>query len=642
MCGVVGFLQPAGFSATVSESIVRGLAATLSHRGPDDAGTWLDADAGIALGHQRLSIIDLSLAGRQPMASASGRYVIVFNGEIYNHLQIRKDLALTESPPAWRGHSDTETLLAAFDHWGIESTLRKCVGMFAIALWDREERKLTLTRDRIGEKPLYYGWQGKCFLFGSELKALRAHPVFCSDIDRDVLALYLRRGYVSAPHSIYANIFKVLPGTFIQLAASDVPGTVPQAQTYWSLKDAAEQGLAKPFAGNDEDAADELETHLRQAISLQSVADVPLGAFLSGGIDSSTIVALMQEQSSRPVKTFTIGFHKGDYNEAAYAKKVAQHLGTDHTELYVTPRAAMDVIPRLPHLYDEPFGDSSAIPTFLVSQLARQQVTVSLSGDGGDELFGGYARYQRTNDIWRRTRFIPHIARNALSYGLRAFSRRSRIASIAWTANRLAHYLSARQAAEFYEVQMSQRHDECDLVLGCSGGSPKWDSTPARGEFYDAMMYTDGMTYLPDDILAKVDRASMGVSLESRVPMLDHRVLEFAWHLPLHMKVRNGEGKWLLKQVLRKYVPTSLVERPKMGFGVPVGDWIRGPLRDWAENLVAEGRLQQDGFLNPQLVREHWTRHVNGMSSSDDSIWPLLMFQEWLATVSPTSSVSTR
>jgi len=636
MCGVAGFLQPAGFSATASESIVRDLAATLSHRGPDYADTWLDADAGIALGHQRLSIIDLSPAGRQPMASASGRYVISYNGEIYNHSQIRKELEHLESPPLWRGHSDTETLLAAFDQWGIEAALRKTVGMFAIALWDREKRTLTLARDRIGEKPLYYGWQSNSFLFGSELKALRAHPDFSSRIDRDVLALYMRRNYIPAPHSIYSNIFKVLPGTFIQLATQDAPGTLPQPQTYWSLKDVAEYGLAHPFAGDDKDAASELDTRLRQSIELQSIADVPLGAFLSGGIDSSTIVALMQEQSSRPVKTFTIGFHEDDFNEAAYAKRVAQHLGTDHTELYVTSREAMDVIPQLAQFYDEPFGDSSAIPTFLVSQLARQQVTVSLSGDGGDELFGGYTRYQRASDVWRRARRIPHFARNALSYGLRAFSRwSSRDSSTAWTAKRLAHYLSARQAAEFYEVQMSQRHDARDLVLDCGRESQYSDSTLARGQFYDWMMYTDGVSYLPDDILAKVDRASMSVSLEARVPMLDHRVLEFAWRLPLHMKVRNGEGKWLLKQILRKYVPASMVERPKMGFGVPVGEWIRGPLRDWAENLLAEDRLQREGFLNPQLVREQWTQHLNGTSDSDDSMWPLLMFQEWLSNVSP-------
>jgi asparagine synthase (glutamine-hydrolysing) len=646
MCGVAGFLQPAGFPADDAESLVRDLAARISHRGPDDADTWLDADAGIALGHQRLSIVDLSSAGRQPMASASGRYVISFNGEIYNHLQIRKDLELTESPPAWRGHSDTETLLAAFDHWGVESALNNIVGMFAIALWDRDERTLTLARDRIGEKPLYYGWQDKCFLFGSELKALRAHPAFCPEIDRSVLALYLRRGYIPAPHSIYANIFKVLPGTFIQLAATDAPGTLPEARTYWCLRDAATHGLSQTFAGNDEDAANELDTLLRQAISLQKIADVPLGAFLSGGIDSSTIVALMQAESSRPVKTFTIGFHEGIYNEAEHAKRVAKHLGTEHTELYVTPREAMDVIPQLPQLYDEPFGDSSAIPTFLVSQLARQQVTVSLSGDGGDELFGGYSRYQRANDAWRMTRRFPNFARNAVSRCISTFSGLSRTSPIAWKANRAARYLSARNAAECYQVQITPHSKGFQLVKGdfCEkslmNDSPDFD-LPAEDSI-SAMTYLDMATYLPDDILAKVDRASMGVSLESRVPMLDHRVVEFAWCLPPHMKVRGREGKWILKQLLRKYIPDSMIERPKMGFGVPVGQWIQGPLRDWAESLLSESRLQEEGFLNPGLVRDQWSQHIKGTTISGDAIWHILMFQAWLSSVSSSPSVQTR
>lgn len=638
MCGVTGFFRPAGFSAFACEEIVSDSLKSLFHRGPDDGGTWLDGDAGIALGHRRLSILDLSPAGHQPMTSASGRYVIVFNGEIYNHLEIRKELAVSGSPPAWRGHSDTETLLCGFDRWGLESVLKKAVGMFAFALWDRQERMLTLARDRVGEKPLYYGWQGDTFLFGSELKAFRAHPAFRAEIDRNVLARYLRDGYIAAPCSIYQDIFKLLPGTYVQLSAQQLPGTVGKPKAYWSLREVVEHGLANPFAGSDEDAIDELEALLMQAVSLQSIADVPLGAFLSGGVDSTTVVALMQVQSSRRVKTFTIGFHESSYNEAEHAKSVAQHLGTDHTELYVTPREAMGVIPKLPALYDEPFGDSSAIPTFLVSQLARQHVTVSLSGDGGDELFGGYTRYQRTDDIWSAMRHIPYFARKALSKGIGTFSRYSRTSLIGWKASRLALYLSAESAGACYQAQIAQRHDVHDLVMNRGGlpcGNAALESALPHGNLYSAMMYADAIAYLPDDILAKVDRASMGVSLEARVPMLDHRVLEFAWRLPLHMKVRDREGKWLLKQVLQKHIPKSIIDRPKMGFGVPVGQWLRGPLREWAESLLSEERLKQDGFLNPRLVREQWLRHLAGGSSEADSLWTVLMFQAWLPTSAP-------
>lgn len=634
MCGVTGFIQPAGFSASVCEEIVGASARSLFHRGPDDGGTWVDEKAGIALGHRRLSILDLSAAGHQPMISASGRYVIAFNGEIYNHLAMRKELEASGSSPAWRGHADTETLLCGFDRWGIEATLKKTVGMFAFALWDRQQRMLTLARDRVGEKPLYYGWQGNAFLFGSELKALRAHPAFRADIDRNVLALYLRYGYIVAPCSIYQNIFKLLPGTCLQLSAQQSPGTLPIPKAYWSLRGVVERGLAHPYAGGDEDAIGELESLLTQAVSLQCIADVPLGAFLSGGIDSTAIVALMQAQSSRPVKTFTIGFQESRYNEAEHAKSVAQYLGTDHTELYVTPREAMEVIPKLPALYDEPFGDSSAIPTFLVSELARRRVTVSLSGDGGDELFGGYTRYQRTEDIWSAMRHIPYVARKTLSNVIRTLSRQSHASSIGRRANRLALYLSAESAEACYQAQISQRHDAHELVVGHSGSpcaNTASDSALPRSDLFSTMMYADALTYLPDDILAKVDRASMGVSLEARVPMLDHRVLEFAWRLPSHMKVRNREGKWLLKQVLRKHIPVAMIDRPKMGFGVPVGQWLRGALRDWAENLLSEDRLKQDGLLNPRRVREQWLRHVDGGAAGDDSLWTVLMFQAWLA-----------
>ena len=639
MCGLVGFFEPAGFSRTVAEAIVTELSASLEHRGPDDEGVWLDADAGIAFAHRRLSILDLSPAGKQPMVSASGRYVIAFNGEIYNHLEIRSELDLAGSPPGWRGHSDTETLLAAFDEWGIETALTKCVGMFSIALWDRQERILTLARDRLGEKPLYYGWQGDSFLFGSELKALRAHPKFSAEIDRDVLALYFKRGYISAPHSIYTNIFKVVPGTFIHISMRDAPGTAPKSKTFWSLEKIAMDGLNHPIDCSIDELTDELDYRMRRAVSLQSIADVPLGAFLSGGIDSSTIVAMMQDQSSRPVKTFTIGFHEGNYNEAAHARLIAQHLGTDHTEFIVTHREAMEVIPQLPAMFDEPFGDSSAIPTFLVSKLSRHQVTVSLSGDGGDELFGGYSRYKRTRDAWRLLSGIPAVVRGPLANGLRTLSRQLPRSRAAWKADRMAHYLSARQAADFYDVQISQLHNEHDLVVGCSGKSLSQKLNLTGGRFCEAMMYQDSLTYLPGDILTKVDRASMSVGLECRVPMLDHRIVEFAWRVPLDVKIRGGESKWLLKQVLRRYIPASLVERPKMGFSIPVGEWTRGPLREWAESLVSDKLVRQQGILNPELVQEQWAQHMEGASGGDESIWQLLMFQEWFATVHKNSSV---
>jgi asparagine synthase (glutamine-hydrolysing) len=631
MCGLAGFFRPAGLSASSCDALLSKLTASLQHRGPDDSGTWVDAGAGIALGHRRLAVLDLSPAGHQPMFSASGRYVIAFNGEIYNHLAIRKEVAMSQPSQEWRGHSDTETLLAGFDCWGVEPTLKKTFGMFAFALWDRHTRTLALARDRVGEKPLFYGWQGDVFLFGSELKALRAHPAFRAEIDRDVLATYMQKGYIEAPYSIYRDIRKLMPGSYLQLSAQDVPGVIPDPRTYWSLREVVESGIAHPFAGSDAEAVDQLEAELKRAISLQSVADVPLGAFLSGGTDSSTVVALMQSQSSRPVKTFTVGFRESDYQEAEYARSVAQLLGTDHTELYVTPKEAMEVIPKLPVLFDEPFGDSSAIPTFVVAQFARRHVTVCLSGDGGDELFGGYSRYQRTDDMWRVLNRIPKVARTALSYGCRAYSRRYRTSSIGWRASRLALYLAARTAQECYHARMLQCQDVDELVLGSGRDIERKPANGAmNGNVYDTMMYADTLSYLPDDILAKVDRASMGVSLEARVPMLDHRVIEFAWRLPLQMKVRNRQGKWLLKRVLRKYIPVPLIERPKMGFGVPVGEWVRGPLRSWAEELLAEHRVRSEGFLNPRRVSEQWMRHLNRTSHEGDSLWQVLMFQAWL------------
>jgi asparagine synthase (glutamine-hydrolysing) len=511
------------------------------------------------------------------------------------------------------------------------TTLGKSVGMFAFALWDRRERVLTVARDRMGEKPLYCGWQDGVFLFASELKSLHPHPSMRAQIDRPALLNYLRAGYVPAPGSIYRGIGKLPPGTYAQLSGADAAGSALRPQQYWSLRDAAESALANPFAGGDDEALEGLGTVLAQAVSLQRVADVPLGAFLSGGIDSSTVVALLQEQSDRPVKTFTIAFHEAAYQEAQYARAVAQRLHTDHTELYVTAREAMDVIPQLAHLHDEPFGDSSAIPTLLVSQLARRQVTVSLSGDGGDELFGGYSRYARTVEIWRTLDHIPHTARKLLAVGCRAVNRCSPLSRAGWRAGRAASYLSAATAPECYAAQIAQSDEADAFVLDRDGDDVVAATTLRNADLYHTMMYADAATYLPDDILTKVDRAAMSVSLETRVPLLDHRVVEFAWRLPLAMKVRNGTGKWLLRQLLRKYLPDSLIERPKMGFGIPVSEWIRGPLRDWAEDLLGESRLRREGILDPRPVRERWLRHLRGVSAEGDGVWQLLMFQSWLA-----------
>jgi asparagine synthase (glutamine-hydrolysing) len=642
MCGIIGFLAQTDVdrsSATASR-----MADAIIHRGPDDSGVWVDEAASVALAHRRLAILDLSPAGHQPMLSVSGRFVMAFNGEIYNHMELREELA----GQIWRGHSDTETLLTAFERWSIETTLKKSVGMFAFALWDRETRMLTLARDRLGEKPLYYGWQNRTFLFGSELKALKEHPAFRGEVDRDVLTLYLRHNYVPAPYSIYKGIFKLPPGAYLTLAASNAASAaLPVPTFYWRALDAAAQPVREDL--DDATALAELDAGLRRSIAGQMVADVPLGAFLSGGIDSSTVVALMQAQSRRPVKTFTIGFHEKGYNEAEHAHAVAAHLGCEHTELYVTPEQAMAVIPRLPELYDEPFADSSQIPTFLVAQLARQHVTVSLSGDGGDELFGGYNRYFWAARIWRGLGSAPHALRAGVSRAMIGLSPASwnRLFDVAGFAlparfryanpgdklHKLAEMLAARSPEEVYLYLVSQWKQPADLVPGAAElptvltDRQRW--APLE-RFESRMMYLDQMSYLPDDILVKVDRAAMGVSLETRVPMLDHRLVEFAWQLPMRMKIRNGQGKWLLRQLLYRYVPKELIERPKMGFGVPIDVWLRGPLREWAEALLSAERLQQEGYFNPEPIREKWREHLSGRRNWSYYIWTILMFQSWL------------
>lgn len=633
-----------GQSIAELPSSVRAMVASIRYRGPDDFGVWCDERVGIGLGHARLSILDLSPEGHQPMVSASGRYVISYNGEVYNFAELRFELGVVGQK--FRGHSDTEVMLAAFEEWGIEKAVQRFVGMFAFALWDKQTRTLTLGRDRLGEKPLYYGWQGEAFLFGSELKALRAHPAFRAEVDRNALALLLRHNYIPAPYSIYQGISKLSPGCLLTVS---LPQRNPRIVPYWSGKQAIEAGLANPFEGSESAAVSALESLLKDAVGQQMVADVPLGAFLSGGVDSSTVVALMQAQSSRPVKTFTIGFHEEGYDEAPHAKSVARHLGTEHTELYVMPKEAMNVIPRLPALYDEPFADSSQIPAFLVSELARRHVTVSLSGDGGDELFGGYNRYFWATNIWRRVGWAPQPLRAALAGALTAlppsawngvFRGLSRFLPVGWRytnpgdkLHKLAEVLAVRTPEEIYldlvshwkqPTEVARDTHEPPTVLT---DSAQWVDLP---DFEHRMMYLDQMTYLPGDILTKVDRAAMGVSLETRVPLLDHRVVEFAWSLPLSMKIRQGQGKWLLRQVLYNHVPKQLMERPKMGFGVPIDVWLRGPLKGWAEELLDEARLQREGYFDPCPIRGKWVEHLTGRRNWSYYLWDVLMFQAWL------------
>lgn len=654
MCGFVGFLGGIAMQgAAGEEALLQRMADTIAHRGPDDAGYWHDIDRRIGLGHRRLSILDLSPAGHQPMHSASSRYVIAFNGEIYNHLELRNSLSLmagSGGDPRWRGHSDTETLLAGFDAWGIQGTVERAIGMFAFAVWDRQTSTLTLARDRLGEKPLYYGWQGRgsraVFLFGSELKSLRAHPLFENGIDRNALTLQLRHNCIPAPHSIYQGISKLPPAHMLTVSLKNPE---PKKWAYWTGAQIAESGVNEPFSGNASEAVDELETLLKDAVRQQMMADVPLGAFLSGGVDSSTIVALMQAQSPRPVKTFTIGFHEEGYNEAEHAKAIARHLGAEHTELYVTAEQAMAVISRLPALYDEPFSDSSQIPTFLVAQLASQHVTVSLSGDGGDELFCGYNRYLITSRLWRKLAAVPLPLRKLAAHILTSVSPQSwnklakamdgllpqsaRFANFGDKLHKGAGVLASPSVDALYLGLVSNCHDPAAVVIG--GNEPQTLLTGNAPELQglndvQRMMALDMLTYLPDDILTKVDRAAMGVSLETRVPLLDHRIVEFAWRLPLSMKLRDGQTKWALRQVLYRHVPRALIERPKMGFGVPIGTWLRGPLRDWAESLLDESRLRNEGYLRPEPVRRKWDEHLSGRRDWPYQLWDVLMFQLWL------------
>ncbi len=594
----------------------------LHHRGPDAGDVFVDAAAGLALGHRRLSIVDLTPNGAQPMVSSCGRFVISYNGEVYNADELRP--GLEAAGRRFRGHCDTEVIVEGAAVWGVEATVRRLIGMFAMALWDRRDRVLYLVRDRLGIKPLYWADFDGSVVFGSELKALRADDGWTPELDRNALASFLRLGYVPAPHAIYRGAHQLPPGAI--LAARETGD--PVIEPYWSLADIARDGQAARLDVSEDEAADRLDALLRDAVGRRMVADVPLGAFLSGGIDSSTVVALMQAQSTRPVRSFSIGFRERGFDEAGHAAAVARHLGTDHTELYVEPEHAMSVIPRLATMYDEPFADSSQIPTFLVSEMTRRHVTVALSGDGGDELFAGYTRYFRGQTLWRMIDNMPRAARELAAAGVRAVS------PSAWTAlgaviperrrptqfgdkmHKLAGVLAGdAEASAFYRQVVSQWVDPAQIVIG--GVEPKGVLEDPRikdivPDFVERMQYLDTLTYLPDDILTKVDRASMAVALEARVPLLDHRVVAFAWSLPPAMKAGDGMGKRLLRRVLHRYVPPALVDRPKMGFGVPIQDWLRGPLRDWAAPLLDERRLAAEGIFRPEPIARRWREHLSG------------------------------
>ena len=652
MCGLAGFFGPATRNDADLSAIAQRMNDTIYLRGPDSHGTWSDQQHGIALGHRRLSILDLSPEGHQPMASQNGRFVIVFNGEVYNFQEIRSELeALGHS--GWRGHSDTEVMLAAFAQWGVHEATKRFNGMFAFAVWDRDEKKLTLGRDRLGEKPLYYGWADDgTLLFGSELKTFKPHPSFKAEINRDAIAGLLRLNYIADPHSIYQGVKKLPPASLLTWDGSSAR---PEPVLYWDLRKVAEASLDNPFRGSDQDAVDELEKILLDAVKIRMISDVPLGAFLSGGVDSSTIVALMQAQSSKPVRTFTIGFNEKSFNEAIFAKEVANHLGTDHTELYVTPSDALNVIPKLPALYDEPFSDYSQIPTFLVSELARKHVTVALSGDAGDELFCGYERYFVGRKIWNKISALPGFARKMTAGALTTLSARTlntmiepfkkllpekyHHVSVGDKMHKLAEVLQVSEPVDMYQNLVSHwKHPEQVVINGHSPVTALTDNSrwPRTADFSHRMMHLDMETYLPGDILTKVDRASMGVSLEGRIPLLDPRVIEFAWRLPLSMKVKGDKGKWVLRQVLYKHVPSSMIDRPKMGFSVPIGDWLRGELRDWAEALLDESRLKREGYFHPAPIRDKWREHLEGSRNWQYYLWDVLMFQAWLEAQSTT------
>jgi asparagine synthase (glutamine-hydrolysing) len=641
MCGIAGFLDDRPATRASREAVVSAMTEALRHRGPDDGGVWVDADSGIALGNRRLAIIDISLAGHQPMASADGRYVIAYNGEVYNHRELAE--RLRQQGVALRGHSDTEVLVEGFARWGVAPTLRACEGMFALALWDRRQRTLTLIRDRLGIKPLYWGRVGRALLFGSELKVLRCHPDWQPAVDPDSVASFLRFGYVPAPYSIYRGVHKLEPGMILTVGADGEP----KLERYWDLRRSAADAQRDMGAADEPALLSELERTLRRAVRNEMESDVPLGAFLSGGIDSSLVTALMQAESTRPVKTFTIGFTAAGFDEARHAKRVAAHLGTEHTELYVEEREAREVIPSLPTWYDEPFADSSQIPTQIVSRLARRHVTVALSGDGGDELFSGYTRYRWGKRIERA--FAAPAALRRGTAGLLGLLSEDVVRGLARMAparlrpvlpeqkvQKLAALLREDDADAAYR-RLASLWPKPERLVPLAGGARDELRDPALRQsvpnFTERMMLLDTLTYLPDDLLTKVDRASMSVSLEARVPLLNHRVVECAWRLPLNMKLRRGETKWALRRILDRHVPRALIERPKQGFAVPLAAWLRGPLRGWADDLLAADALGRGGWLDPEPIARYWHEHRTGERDWSAGLWAVLMFQSWLAQV---------
>ena len=642
MCGIAGMVDwRAATSADALRSIADAMIETVRHRGPDAGDVWVEAEGGVALGQRRLAIIDLSPGGAQPMHSADRRFVITFNGEIYNYRDIRRELQAADH--SMRSDSDTEVLLEACALWGVEAAIERAIGMFAFALWDRKTRSLTLARDRLGIKPLYYAASPERILFASQLKAFRPAPHWKPTIDEDAVVGYLRHAYIAQPRTIYREAEKLAPGHILTLRG----GSTPSPKCFWDLRGIAVAGQRRNDPVPDpREAADRLDALLRDSVKLRMIADVPLGAFLSGGIDSSTVVALMQAQSTRSVKTFSIGFHESGYDEAQCAKQVAAHLGTDHTEFYVEPRHALDVIPHLADWFDEPFADPSQIPTYLVSELTRKHVTVALSGDGGDELFAGYNRYVWAERLARAVNLVPRPLRGASAAALRAlapqtWNRLFGFVPAAWRPalpgdklHKITTLLDNPQPDAIYRRLVSQwEHPEEVAAAGREPRGPMWDPTIAR-DFHDLvprMQFLDMITYLPDDILTKVDRATMAVGLEGRVPLLDHRVVAYSWSLPLEFKLRGGRSKWLLRQVLDRYVPRSLIDRPKMGFGVPIDAWLRGPLREWAESLLAPARLASDGFVRVEPVRRAWREHLEGSRNWQYPLWTVLMLQAWRA-----------
>jgi len=653
MCGITGILTFGDRKSETLSQTCADMANQMHHRGPDDFGVWTDSRFGVALGHRRLAILDLSQEGHQPMVSACGNYVIVFNGEVYNFEAIRHDLQSTGLAPCFRGNSDTEVVLAAISAWGLERAVMKFIGMFALAVWDRRQACLSLVRDRLGIKPLYFGWAGKTFVFGSELKALTVHPDFRRDIDIDALALYFRHNYIPTPYCIYRNTFKLEPGHIVTIrmeGRSGLGSPAVEDKVYWSAEEVILSGAREPWKGTDREAVDALESLMLDAVRLRMVADVPLGALLSGGVDSSTIVALMQSISNFPVKTFTIGYHDRNYDESVFARSIAGHLKTDHTELYVTDREAAEVIPKLPFIYDEPFGDSSQIPTFLVCQLAKQYVTVAVSGDGGDELFSGYHAYARAIMLWKWFRRIPALLRllavpvlrriptplldvfgNVAAPALKAFGFKQD--ALAAQVKKLVQVLPELEFASFYRALMSHVGRPADYVTSSQERPTFFSiSTKMQGALdnYQLMSYLDCMHYLPDNNLTKVDRASMAVSLEVRVPIIDHRVFAFAFQIPSHLKVRLGKGKWILHQVLNRHVPAYLTERPKQGFAIPVERWVTDSLRPWAEELLEPGKMDHQGYLNTKMVHSLWKEQLSGRTDRRGLLWLILMFQAWL------------